>query len=47
MHSYCQLCKVCGWKVIRYAPWIISDFIFTRTFDLDVLRKYVKGGKVV
>ncbi|GJJ68593.1 1-acylglycerone phosphate reductase [Entomortierella parvispora] len=34
-------------RVIRYAPWIISDFIFAKRFGLDVLRKAVKDGKVI
>ncbi|KAG0046934.1 hypothetical protein BGZ83_007904 [Gryganskiella cystojenkinii] len=34
-------------RVVRYLPWAISDFFFSRRFGLLILRKSVKDGKVV
>ncbi|KAF9289558.1 hypothetical protein BGZ68_009140 [Mortierella alpina] len=34
-------------RFLRYAPWMITDFIFSRKFGLNVLQKSVKDGKVV
>ncbi|KAF9557028.1 DNA replication licensing factor mcm8 [Mortierella alpina] len=34
-------------RFLRYAPWMITDFIFSRKFGLNVLQKLVKDGKVV
>ncbi|KAF9426906.1 hypothetical protein BGZ94_005827 [Podila epigama] len=31
-------------RVIRYMPWIISDYIFSRKFGLNVLKESVKNG---
>ncbi|KAG0321208.1 hypothetical protein BGZ99_004060 [Dissophora globulifera] len=33
-------------RFVRYLPWFISDFFFSKRFGLLVLRKYVKEGKV-
>ncbi|KAF9955417.1 hypothetical protein BGZ72_003766 [Mortierella alpina] len=34
-------------RFLRYAPWMVTDFIFSRKFGLKVLQKSVKDGKVV
>ncbi|CAO3573534.1 unnamed protein product [Mortierella alpina] len=34
-------------RFLRYAPWMVTDFIFSRKFGLNVLQKSVKDGKVV
>ncbi|KAG0347234.1 hypothetical protein BG004_008147 [Podila humilis] len=33
-------------RVLRYFPWIITDFIYTRKFGLNVLKENVKKGAI-
>ncbi|KAF9354728.1 hypothetical protein BGX26_007445 [Mortierella sp. AD094] len=34
-------------RFLRYMPWFISEFVWSKQFGLNVLRKNVKEGKVV
>ncbi|KAF8975490.1 hypothetical protein BGZ46_009079 [Entomortierella lignicola] len=34
-------------RILRHAPWILTEFIWSRQFGLNVLRKNVKEGKVI